>query len=74
MATVLKDTKYHEETKNLASDLILVKMAKEIPKDVLVETIGFSIINKEYERRGGTAQYMTIGSLKEALKYIRGEK
>ena len=70
---VLKDTKYHEETKQLSQDAILIQMAKEIPNDWTVEQISFSSINSEYKKRGGKADPQTIGSLKEALKHIRGE-
>lgn len=73
-SVVLKDTKYHEETKILSNDPILIQMANEIPINFNIDQIPFKRINDEYLKRGGKANPMTIGSLKLALKEIRSDK
>jgi hypothetical protein len=73
MATVLKAPEYHAEVEVLAKDKILIQMEAELPKEVSLDEIPFKVIASEYEKRGGKHQSLTIGSLKEGLRKIRGE-
>lgn len=72
---VLVDQIYHDEIENLLKDEILIKMFNEIPAGFDLNQITFGTINKEYYRRGGKHQALTIGSFKTAMqRMVKNEK